>query len=147
MSLTSRASGRKRYLRTAFKPTSAGGNLLRWVVKGTQNPTPLPPAARLLPYGKQRERSLRSGTAQEGEQRQISCNTFPLGAPKPHRLPRAAKCIPSSPDAPQPLRSGSPGSTGHGRRGRCTVVPQPEVRASIPLLTCQTPSSVPGMGY
>lgn len=51
MSLMSRASGRKRYLWTAFRPTQAGGDLLRWVVKGTQIPPPL------HPYGKQKEQS------------------------------------------------------------------------------------------
>lgn len=83
MSLTSRASGRKHYLWTAFRPTWAGGNLLRWVAKGTQIPSPLRPAAWLFPAGKRRKQNLRSGTARE------VCsdnNSFPLRAPKPHHF-------------------------------------------------------------
>lgn len=61
----SRASGRKHYLWTAFRPTEAGGNLLPWVVKGTQIPASPCPAVWILPYGKQREQSPCCSTPQE----------------------------------------------------------------------------------
>lgn len=148
MSLTSRASGRKRYLWTAFRPTWAGGNLLRWVAKGTQIPSPLRPAAWLFPAGKRREQSLRSGTARE------VCsdnNSFPLRAPKPHHFHGWGKCIPKEARCPRspcgPCFPPSPAAPATASMGDATAVPQPGAPAPVLLPTCQTPRSPRRWGW
>lgn len=90
--------------------------------------------------------SRRSGASAPAQPRRVSSDRFPATPflsehPNPinsHGQQNASRAAPMPRSRCGPAPRTAPGTAGVGD---ATVVPQPEVPASVPLLTCQTPSS------
>lgn len=109
-------------------------------------PSPLRPAAWLLPYGKRRERSLRSGTAREVSSDRSAATAFLYVHPNlitsmGRKMHPETRTPPQKPVARAALLPRGPAPRARPAWGDATVVPQPGAPAPVPLPTCQTPGS------